>query len=88
MSKGWIPPLLSQRGISVLQEAEIEEDVEATRVLDWDKSAADAAYRAKVEEAEARQRLILEQRAREVSAMNSSFASQAPCRLYCEYTGL
>ena len=50
----------------VLQEAEIEEDVEATRVLDWDKAAADAAYRVKVEEAEERQRLILEQRAREV----------------------
>ena len=52
-----------------LQEAEIEEDVEATRVLDWDKAAANAAYRAKVEEAEERQRLILEQRAREVCAL-------------------
>ena len=49
-----------------VQEAEIEEDVEATRVIDWDTAAADTAYRAKVEEAEARQRLLLEQRAREV----------------------
>ena len=49
-----------------VQEAEIEEDVEATRVINWDTAAADAAYRAKVEEAEARQRLLLEQRAREV----------------------
>ena len=49
-----------------VQELEIEEDVEATRVLDWDKAAADAAYRAKVEEAKTRQRLIMEQRAREV----------------------
>ena len=47
----------------MVQEAEIEEDVEATRVLDWDKAAADAAYRAKVEEAEARQRALLEQQA-------------------------
>ena len=49
-----------------VQEAEIEEDVEATRVIDWDTAAADTAYRAKVEEAEARQRLLLEQRTREV----------------------
>ena len=35
-------------------------------MIDWDTAAADAAYRAKVEEAEARQRLLLEQRAREV----------------------
>ena len=53
---------------AMLQEAEIEEDVEATRVLDWDKGAADAAYRAKVEEAEARQRALLEQQAAEVCA--------------------
>ncbi len=50
----------------MLQEAEIEDDVEATRVLDWNKAAADAAYRAKVEEAEARQRALLEQQAAEV----------------------
>ncbi len=65
-----------------MQEAEIEEDVEATRVLDWDKAAADTAYRAKVEEAEERQRLILEQRAREVWALNPQLCPrQAPCRV-------
>ena len=30
------------------QEAEIEEDSEAARAVDWDKTAADAAYRAQV----------------------------------------
>lgn len=64
-----------------MQEAEIEEDVEATRVLDWDKAAADTAYRAKVEEAEERQRLILEQRAREVCALSPRLCQrQAPCQ--------
>jgi hypothetical protein len=48
------------------QEAEIEEDVEATRVADWDKAAADAAYRVQVEQAQARQRLLEEQRELEV----------------------
>ena len=64
-----------------MQEAEIEEDVEATRVLDWDNAAADAAYRAKVEEAEERQRLILEQRAREVRVPGPLLClRQALCR--------
>ena len=45
-------------------------------MLDWDKAAADTAYRAKVEEAEERQRLILEQRAQEVRALNPSFAQE------------
>lgn len=65
-----------------VQEAEIEEDVEATRVIDWDTAAADAAYRAKVEEAEARQRLLLEQRAREVGhccAQEHSSQRSAAC---------
>ena len=61
-----------------MQEAEIEEDVEATRVLDWDKAAADTAYRAKVEEAEARQRALLEQRALEVITLLQI------CQLACQ----
>ena len=49
-----------------MQEAEIEEDAEATRAVDWDKAAADAAYRAQVERAQERQRILQEQLAREV----------------------
>ena len=45
-------------------------------MLDWDKAAADAAYRVNVEEAEQRQRLLLEQRAREVCAPKPCFASE------------
>ena len=52
--------------------------MEATRVLDWDTAAADTAYRAKVEEAEARQRLLLEQRAREVGHCSACPAFNCP----------
>ena len=52
--------------------------MEATRVLDWDTAAADTAYRAKVEEAEARQRLLLEQRAREVGHCSACPAFDCP----------
>ncbi|KAK9839615.1 hypothetical protein WJX81_001019 [Elliptochloris bilobata] len=43
------------------QEAEMEEDAEAVRAVDWDRTAADAAYRAEVERAQARARLVEEQ---------------------------
>ena len=36
---------------SALQEAEVDEDGEAVRIADWDKSAADAAYKEQVERA-------------------------------------
>ena len=62
-----------------MQEAEIEEDAEATRAVDWDKAAADAAYRAQVERAQERQRILQEQLARDVrphcalSAINTDY---------------
>ena len=40
------------------QEAEMEEDAEAVRAVDWDRTAADAAYHAEVERAQARARLV------------------------------
>ena len=45
------------------QEAEVENDEEAVRVVDWDRSAADAAYRAEVARAQERQRAIDEEAA-------------------------
>lgn len=36
----------------------MEEDTEAVRAVDWDRSAADAAYRAEVERAQERARLV------------------------------
>lgn len=36
----------------------MEEDAEAVRAVDWDRTAADAAYRAEVERAQARARLV------------------------------
>jgi hypothetical protein len=36
----------------------MEEDAEAVRAVDWDRSAADTAYRAEVERAQARARLV------------------------------
>lgn len=36
----------------------MEEDAEAVRAVDWDRSAADAAYRAEVERAQERARLV------------------------------
>ncbi len=58
-----------------MQEAEIEEDAEATRAVDWDKAAADEAYRAQVERAQERQRILMEQLAREVGGPPASFCS-------------
>lgn len=58
-----------------MQEAEIEEDAEATRAVDWDKAAADEAYRAQVERAQERQRILMEQLAREVGGPPASCQS-------------
>jgi hypothetical protein len=55
----------------------MDEDVEATRVADWDKASADAAYRAQVEQAHARQRLLKEEREREVCLFPCTHASQS-----------
>ena len=44
------------------QEAEAEEDGEAQRIAEWDRAAADAAYRAEVERAQ-REQQLLEERA-------------------------
>lgn len=68
---------------AVEQEAEIEEDVEATRVADWDKAAADAAYRIQVEQAQARHRLLEEERERQVchvASLNLYFMVVGPYR--------
>ena len=61
-----------------MQEAEIEEDAEATRAVDWDKAAADEAYRAQVERAQERQRILLEQLAQEVGGPPASFCTVCP----------
>lgn len=57
---------------------EIEEDAEATRAVDWDKAAADTAYRAQVERAQERQRILQEQLAREVVPQLSSLKAWTP----------
>ena len=47
----------------VHQEEEAEEEGEAERLADWDRSAADAAYKAEVERAQRHQQLLDEQAA-------------------------
>ena len=47
----------------VNQEEEAEEEGEAERLADWDRAAADAAYKAEVERAQRHQQLLDEQAA-------------------------
>jgi hypothetical protein len=71
-----------------MQEAEIEEDAEAARAVDWDRHAADAAYRAEVAAAKARHDALLAQyqaqqaRARMHACMHAPHPGACPPALW------
>lgn len=65
-----------------MQEEEQAEDGEAERTAEWDRAAADAAYRAEVERAQREQKL-LEERLAQVTALAYLPAPSLPSIASC-----